>query len=768
MPDNELDMKAAEAVGIQSSAGIAQRAVPENRKSVTNDDETAEDAAVGLNCENGKNMSENEKKYISGVPEQLVRRERSEISAPFGVIVCCAGYGKTTYLSQLAYERPDSVLISLREYDNSPGRVVSLIRGAVSDQSGCADGYEVVCRFIDEMSAHGGLVLVDDADVVTDKTASAFMTLLCEAAVGGKIRLLMSGRSIPAFAVSFLMDRRAELYGINEMRFTRAETEEYLKLCGRKYTDKYVNTLYAYTGGWCAGVSELAKAASSDEDITRCVERTFLGRYIECNILAGIGGDLVEYLMLTSFIDAQDERFVSEVFRLNDGAARADRLVSRGVLSRDENGAILFPEVMRTLLAGMLPSERKNGIIERASAYCIKEKRFAEAIKLFDVSGNAAAAERILKTHGEKFLENYEFELIGYCGDIIEKNRGTKDPEVLGILAQYYYYCGELSKMEAAYNMADSMFGKENLYSVSRKLYNGLIRYEGNRELYTANVKSAYEYLEANGLSLPFLHQKELDTLALITGGCDDSGKLHIYRFGTLRLTVGETEIQCKSRKSIELIAYMLEKGGKSVPREELLNMLWSDNMPANAVAMLHNIIYGLRRELAPFGLENVIIYRNKCYMLDMSMIAVDDRDIIEVCEAVENCDKKRLSAHSSVLGGYWGRYLGANDSRGSEQLKEYYDRCFVNASVMFAEICRENGDRERELELLKNASDADPFSEQIVCSYMMCCFALGKPDKAKKKYEEYAKMIDEELGIAPSRWLKNEFLSGFANESEV
>ena len=711
-------------------------------------------------------LTERKNQYISGVPGRLVRRERPTLQARPGVIVCCAGYGKSAYLAQLAAECPDSVLISLKEYDNCPERVTALIGECVAGLSGCG-WYETVCRFIDEMSARGGLVLVDDADVVTDKTASAFMTLLCEAAVSGKIRLLMTGRSIPAFAVGFIMNGSIDLYGIDEMRFTRAETEEYLKLCGREHDDVYVNTLYSFTGGWCAGVSELTKAAATDEDIPACVERTFLGRYIESSILAGIGSDLTEYLMLTAFIDAQDDGFASSVFRISDGAARADRLVNRGVLSRDDDGSISFPEVMRTVLSGMLPSERKRGIIERASAYYIKEKRFAEAIKLFDVSGNAAAAERILKSHGEKFLENYEFELIGYCGDIIDKDRGTKDPEVLGILAQYYYYCGELSKMEAAYNMADSMFGKENRYSVCRKLYNGLLRYDGNRELYTANVKNACEYLEANALPLPFLHQKELDTLALITGGSDDSGKLHIYRFGTLRLTVGDTEIQCKSRKSIELIAYMLEKGGKPVPREELLNMLWSDNMPANAVAMLHNIIYGLRRELSPFGLENVIIYRNKCYLLDMSMIAEDDRDIIEVCEASENFDKKRLSAHASVLDNYWGRYLGASDSRGSQQLKEYYDRCFVNASVMLAEICRENGDRERELMLLKNASEADPFSEQIVCSYMMCCFALGKPDKAKKKYEDYAKMIDEELGIAPSKWLKNEFLSGFANDSE-
>ena len=707
------------------------------------------------------------KKYISGVSPGFVRRERPEITAAPGIIVCCSGYGKTAYLEQLAHDEPDSVLISPTEYDNTPERIASLTAEHVRDLSGCASGIDTVERFIDEMSGRYGLVLIDNADVVTDKTASAFLSLLCEAAAAGKLRLLLAGRDIPGFALKPLMNGEAKLYGIREMSFTRAETEEYLRLRGMEYSDVYVNTLYSYTDGWCAGVAELAKTAADTADITGCVGRTLLERYIKCNILSDMDRGLAEYLSLASFIEPADAEFTACVFRVNDGALCEDRLVRRGVLCRSENGGLRFPGAMRDVLSAMLPYERRHSITERASAYYIREKRFAEAIKLFDVSGNAAAAERILKNYGERFLANYEFELIGYCGGIIDKNGGTRDPEVLGILAQYYYYCGELSRMEAAFNLADSMFGKENRYSVCRKLYNGLIRYTGNRELYTANVKKACEYLEENGIPLPFLHQKELDTLAEINGGTDDSGKLHIYRFGTLRLSVGGSEIQCKSRRSIELIAYMLERDGKPVPREELLNMLWSGNIPANAVAMLHNIIYGLRRELSAYGLENVIIYKNKCYMLDMSMIAEDDSDILEVCEACENVDKKKLAAHEAVLESYWGRYLGTSDSRGSNELKEYYDRCFVNASVMAAEICREKGDRERELMFLKNASEADPYSEQIVCGYMMCCFALGKPDKAKKKYDEYAEMIDEELGIAPSRWLKNEFLSGFANESE-
>ena len=712
-------------------------------------------------------MAETElnKEYISG--GLYARRERPGIADGTGIIACCAGWGKTAYLSQLARERADSVLISLAEYDNDPERIVLLIEQSLPGISGCGSGYETVSLFADEMAARGGLVLIDNADVVTDKTASAFLTLLCEASAAGKFSLLAAGREIPGAMLKFLMNGTAKLYGIDEMRLTRAETEEYLRLRGTEPTDKYVNMLYSFTDGWAAGTAEIAGAAATDADIPECAERTLLGRYIGYNILSAIDADLAEYLELMAFIVPPDTEFSASVFRISDGAARADRLVRRGVLTRAEDGSLRCPEVMRTILAGSLSSERKRGIIERASTYYIKEKRFAEAIKLFDVSGNAAAAERMIKSYGERFLANYEFELIGYCGDIIVKNGGSREPEVLGILAQYYYYCGDHRKMEAAYNMADSMFGKENRYSVCRRLYNGLLRYEGNRELYSANVRSACEYLEANGLPMPFLHQKELDTLALITGGTDDSGKLHIYRFGTLRLSVGDTEIQCKSRRSIELIAYMLEKGGRPVPREELLNMLWSGDIPANAVAVLHNVIYGLRRELSAYGLENVIIYKNKCYMLDMALIAEDDSDILAVCEAAENCDVKALAAHDKVLAEDGGRYLGTSDSRGSQERKEYYDRCFVNASLMAAEMYRDKGDRERELLYLKNAADIDPYSEQIVCSYMMCCFALGKPDKAKKKYEDYAKMIDEELGIAPSKWLKNEFLSGFANDSE-
>ncbi|WP_028510155.1 BTAD domain-containing putative transcriptional regulator [Ruminococcus sp. NK3A76] len=699
--------------------------------------------------------------------ERLVRRERPQITATLGVIVCCAGYGKSAYLKQLAEDNEGSVHIELAPFYNSTHSVAQLLSEHISDSTHGLDDCQTVRLFIESLSGQGGLLLIDNADQVTDRAASALLGLLCEAAAQGRFRLLAAGRDVPAYMLSYLMNGRAVLFGIDDMRLTRSETACCLRLLDRAYDDKYVNTLYSYTDGWCAGVCEIAKAAVSADDIEKCIGKTLLERYISCELLSDLDEGLAEQLKLMSFIYSSDPEFSASVFRIRDSGVREDRIVTAGILRRDDSGAAVLPQVIRCVLAGMLDKQTKKTVTDRASAYYIDRKRFAEAIKLFDVSGNSAAAERILKEHGERFLENYEFELIGYCGNIIEKERRTTDPEVLGILAQYYYYSGALAKMEAAYNMADSRFGKENRYSVCRRLYNGLIRYEGNREMYAENVRSACEYLKENSLPLPFLHQKEKDTLALIEQDGDDSGKLHIYRFGTLRLTVNDNEIQCKSRRSTELIAYMLERNGRPVSRSDIMNALWKDEIPANAVAVLHNIIYGLRRELSAYGLENIISYKSKCYMLDVSKIVPDDSEIIEVCEAMEKGERKKLTARAGVLESYWGRYLGDSESFCSQEKKEYYDRCFVSASQMLADIYKESGDREKELLCLKNASAADPFSEQIVCSYIQCCFALGMPDKAKKKYDEYAKTIDKELGIAPSRWLKNEFLSGFANETE-
>ena len=187
--------------------------------------------------------------------------------------------------------------------------------------------------------------------------------------------------------------------------------------------------------------------------------------------------------------------------------------------------------------------------------------------------------------------------------------------------------------------------------------------------------------------------------------------------------------------------------------------------MPANAVAMLHNMIYNLRRELSVYGLENVISYKNRSYTVDMSMLREADADILAVCRCVDSGDTGVLLAHESAAENYWGRFLGSFDCLWAREKKEYYDRCYINACMMLSEHYRASGEYERELIFLKNALRLDPYSEQLVHDILVCCSALGKPDKVNRYYEEYSARLDADFGTRPSKWLRSKYLSCFGEK---
>ncbi len=710
-----------------------------------------------------------EKKYTFAAPEKFVRRDNITLKKGLNVLIACAGSGKTALLSQLS-EEMKCVCISFGEEDNSESGMTYILRGILTrgDRKAVYENIsELIQAVVSYLSEENIAFLADNADVITDKKAVRFLELIARAAAGGEFTAVFAGRRPPVSLLSFLLEGSAEIIPSGALLFTREQILMLAELYGMEKSDIRAGEIYSYTGGWCMGTVQVIRNLCPEEELSRAYARTYLKEYINDNIVKELDSEISEYLILISLFDAPDEELARRVLLMRDVGERASEVIRYGLPSVGSDDSLpVLPPLLKNVFAGLVPENKRRELTERAADHYILERRFAEAIRLFETNGNVRAAERILGTYGEKLLQNGEFELVGYCGDIICSGGQPGDPQVLGILAQYYYYSGDYEKMEAAYNSADSMFGRENMYSVYRKLYNGLIRYEKNSKLYSGNVLSALAYLKENSLPLPFLCRKELDILAKITEENSGIGaRMTVNRFGVFTVKVDGAEIQCGSKKGSELFAYMIENGGKPIPRDEMLDILWPSNIPNNAVAMLHNIIYGFRKELSAYELENIIMYKNKCYLLDMSMIKEVDRPVLEVCAALEAGDRNGLIKHESVISEYWGKYLGSIDSRWADEKKEYYDRCFIDASLSLAEYYRENGNREKELGLLKKALSLDPYSERIMHDILLCYSALGKPDKAKKTYEDYSELIDSEFGIRPSKWLKNEFLSCFSSD---
>ena len=700
-------------------------------------------------------------------PQPFIRREGRRPLSSLNLIVCCAGWGKTAYLSQLAEDNKGSVCISAGAEDNSSLGLIRLLSQALPEAgiTGDDSDYEAVSKAAEALSADGGrLLLFDNASIFTDDRAVSLLGLIAKAAAAGKFRAVFAARSIPAFLTDLVFSGNARLFGIAELRFTRTETARLAEQFADSPEDIYINSLQSFTGGWCAAVSALARIGGEPSD---ALYRSFLPQYIKSNILSGLSSELKNYLYMSAFIPSADDEISKDVFGVTDGKAVTSELISLGIASGEEQ---LYPEALRLVLSSFLPSEKRSELVKRAADHFIRNKRFAEAASLFEAGGDSRSAERVLRLYGSELLSNCEFELIGYCGGIIGRPESISDPEVLGILAQYHYYKGEYDRMERAYNLADSMFGKENRFAVYRMLYKGLLGYDLSPEMYAGNIRNAAAYLSSEDLSLPFLYDKErtlFDSLTKENTVSPQRPMLSVFRFGDLRVLAGAEmkEIMCKTRRSIELIAFLLENQDRTVGRDEILSAFWPEDMPANAVAMLHNMIYNLRRELSPFGLENIISYKNKSYMLDMSMIGAADEDILSACKCADKGDTISLLEHEIAAESYWGRFLGNIDSLWAREKKEYYDRCYVKACRMLSEHYRSVGELDRELLFLKNALRLDPYSEQLVHDIIVCCSALGQPDKANKYYDEYSARLDADFGTRPSNWLRNKYLCCFADK---
>jgi len=288
--------------------------------------------------------------------------------------------------------------------------------------------------------------------------------------------------------------------------------------------------------------------------------------------------------------------------------------------------------------------------------------------------------------------------------------------------------------------MADSMFGKENTYSIQRSLYRGLLRYETDPPKYLKIINNALFYLSEYNLKLPFLLPREQKLLEKIKSRNSSDGEnysekpLKVKQFGNFKVIVVEDnyELTWRTKKAGELLAYLISLNGKSVERSQLFDVIWPDELPNNPVAMLHNMIYNIRKELSAYKLQKLIQYKNKGYSIDMTLVDCDEGNVSCICSAISHKDIDTLLENEVMLSTYWGKYLENIASIWAAERREYYDKMFVNGSLLLADFYYDNRIYEKALVFLQNAQKIDPFSERIMEKILNCYSKLGKFDKLR------------------------------------
>lgn len=462
-------------------------------------------------------------------------------SIPTGTVLIysMAGYGKTTLLSQLAVRNQPAAVCLLSHSDNDLSFFLEHLSAAVQqsvaqpENIGVHHPFTVLLQICRAALANRMILIFDNCQVITDKeVCKALQFLMSEADKGFKV--VLSSRMLPDFAVRFILEGRCRVFRRADLALSEKEIGELVKMHLNGENRQFAKDLYDFTRGWAAGVMFCLRRG---ENMTGkfpawddMVERGLIRKYITFEVFPGLPEHVARFAQRASIMDSLSADECDPILE-TDASRECLNFLAENEIFLDEcpgePKTFRWIDIFRKALLDHLATAEKTVLAEKTVEFYLRRKMYLKAIDFALKTGKPNLIRRVLSLCGESLLEQEQFELLGSCVQMLEKGGEKLDAALHGLLAQYYYVAGDYAKMDYNFNMADSMFGKENIYSTQRSLYRGLLRYETDPPKYQKIINNVLFYLDEYNSKLPFLLPRERQLLSKIKSLNSAEGRKH-------------------------------------------------------------------------------------------------------------------------------------------------------------------------------------------------------------------------------------------------
>jgi DNA-binding SARP family transcriptional activator/predicted ATPase len=226
--------------------------------------------------------------------------------------------------------------------------------------------------------------------------------------------------------------------------------------------------------------------------------------------------------------------------------------------------------------------------------------------------------------------------------------------------------------------------------------------------------------------------------------------RIHVLGGLDLELAGAGAPLDLPTRKSRAFLAYLALSPGMTRSREHLAGTFWHRSAEEQARASLRQTLSSLRRAF-PAG-PAMIGSDADCVWLDAGALRVDALQFDQLA-----ADRSAPSLESAVAL-YRGELLGGFSLReepfeqwAAAERRRYHERAVQALSDLVGHYTR-NGTHERALALAERLVALDPLLEWAHCALIRLYLRAGRRGAALRQYQECARLLQQELGIAPAR----------------
>ena len=196
--------------------------------------------------------------------------------------------------------------------------------------------------------------------------------------------------------------------------------------------------------------------------------------------------------------------------------------------------------------------------------------------------------------------------------------------------------------------------------------------------------------------------------------------------------------------------------------KEQLVELLWESNAPADPIAALESYVSVLRSKIEPgvARADSVIVTGNGTYSLDRSRVSVDLDEFDRL--ALASSGQPPAVARPMLLAALAlsrGPVLAHEPyAAWATQARNWYQGRVVAVTLEAAELGLQLEDVESATQLAERAGLLDPLSEGACRLVMRAHWAAGRTSDALRAYDTFRRALRDEMGVAPSESTKSLF----------
>lgn len=195
------------------------------------------------------------------------------------------------------------------------------------------------------------------------------------------------------------------------------------------------------------------------------------------------------------------------------------------------------------------------------------------------------------------------------------------------------------------------------------------------------------------------------------------------------------------------LLALLVLRRDRGVTAEEAIEALWPGRPPRDAAAALHNQVFRLRRRLPP----GVVGSTGDGYVLAAGRVEVDADRLATVVHAGDR-GPGTIAALDAVLarwqGGAYPELADVDDGRAEASR---LDELRVAAQELRADCLLAAGEVDAVVPELARLADDQPLRERPRSLLMTALERAGRQADALRVYDDFRRLLGDELGIEPS-----------------